>query len=143
MMPQDGDHPTVLLIEDDLLLGLDLGDILAEAGYRVAGPLRTEAEAEAWMAGSGLAGRVPDLAILDLPLRDGDGSRLAGTLRARGIPFLVQAPCLVHAPSRPGAGDAHDAMACAALRAAPRLTKPAWPRDLVLVLGTLAREARP
>lgn len=136
-MPQDGHHPTVLLIEDDPLLGLDLGDTLAEAGYRVAGPLRTQAEAEAWMAASWSAGLAPDLAILDLPLRDGDGSRLAGTLRARGIPFLVQAPFPI------GADDARDAPACAALRAAPRLTKPAWHRDLVLVLGTLAREARP
>lgn len=136
-MPRNDHQPTVLLIEDDPLLGLDLGDTLAEAGYRVAGPLRTQAEAVAWVAEARLAGSTPDLAVLDLPLRDGDGSQLAGTLRAQGVPFLVQAP------RRPGAADACDATACAALRAAPRLTKPACPRDLVLMLGQLAREARP
>ncbi len=87
--------------------------------------------------GPGLAGKdgpgltAPDLAVLDLPLRDGDGRRLARVLRASGVPFLVHAD------------DARDATACAELRAAPRLIKPAWHRDLVLVLGQLAREARP
>jgi two-component system, response regulator PdtaR len=123
---QDDHHPTVLLIEEDPLVGLAVGDTLAEAGYRVAGPLTSQAEALAWMARS-----APDLAVLDLPLRDGDGSRLARALRRRGVPFLVHAD------------DACDAAACAELRAAPRLTKPAWHRDLVLVLGQLAREARP
>ncbi len=76
-------------------------------------------------------GAAPDLAVLDLPLRDGDGRRLARVLRASGVPFLVHA------------ADARDATACAELSAAPRLIKPAWHRDLVLVLGQLAREARP
>ncbi|WP_167858715.1 response regulator [Methylobacterium nonmethylotrophicum] len=125
-MQQDEGRPTVLLIEDDPLIGLDLGDALAEAGYRVTGPLRTQAEAVEWVARS-----APDLAVVDVPLRDGDGSRLARTLRRRGIPFVVHTD------------DERDATACADLRAAPRLTKPAWHRDLVLVLDQLAREARP
>lgn len=125
-MRQGDYHPTVLLIEDDPLVGLAVGDTLAEAGYRIAGPLTSQAEALAWMARG-----APDLAILDLPLRDGDGRCLARALRASGVPFLVHAD------------DACDAIACAELRAAPRLTKPAWHRDLVLVVGQLAREARP
>ncbi|MGX7706755.1 response regulator [Methylobacterium sp. Gmos1] len=119
-------HPTVLLIAEDPMVGLAVGDALAEAGYRVAGPLKSQDEALAWMARD-----APDLAILDLPLRDGDGSRLARALRESGVPFLVHAD------------DECDAASCAELRAAPRLTKPAWHRDLVLVLGQLAREARP
>ncbi|WP_162596157.1 response regulator [Methylobacterium sp. 17Sr1-1] len=125
-MRRDDHHPTVLLVEEDPLVGLAVGDTLAEAGYRVAGPLGSQAEALAWMARG-----VPDLAILDLPLRDGDGSRLARALRESGVPFLVHAD------------DARDAASCTELRPAPRLTKPAWHRDLVLVLGQLAREARP
>jgi DNA-binding response OmpR family regulator len=110
-------HPTVLLIEEDPLAGLAVGDALAEAGDRVAGPLTSQAAALAWAAG-----RAPDLAIRDLPLRGGDGCRLAQVLRARGVRFVAQG------------GDARDA---------PRLTKPAWHRGLVLVLDQLAREARP
>ncbi|MCF4124525.1 hypothetical protein [Methylobacterium sp. SyP6R] len=120
-MRQDVRRPTVLLIEGEPLVG----DVLVEVGYRVAGPVTSQAEALAWMAGA-----APDLAILDLPLRNGDGSRLAEVSRARGVPFLVHAD------------DACGATACPELRAAPRLTKPAWHRDLVLVLGQLAREAR-
>lgn len=116
----------MLLIEGEPLVGLALGDALAEAGYRVAGPVTSQAEALAWLAQA-----APDLAVLDLPLRDGDGRRLARVLRASGVPFLVHAD------------DARDATACAELSAAPRLIKPAWHRDLVLVLGQLAREARP
>jgi DNA-binding response OmpR family regulator len=119
---RDDHHPTVLLIEEDPLVG----GTLAEAGYRVAGPLATQDEALAWMDRG-----APDSAILDLPLRDGDGSRLARALRESGVPFLVHAD------------DARDAASCAELRAAPRLTKPAWDQDLILVLGQLAREARP
>ncbi|BAQ46117.1 MULTISPECIES: response regulator [Methylobacterium] len=123
-MRRDDHHPTVLLIEEDPLVGLAVGETLAEAGYRVAGPLATQAQALAWMAG-----RAPDLAVIDLPLRDGDGSRLARALRARGVPFLVHAD--------------RSADACTELSLAPRLTKPAWHRDLVLVLDQLAREVRP
>ena len=123
-MRRDDHHPTVLLIEEDPLVGLAVGETLAEAGYRVAGPLATQAQALAWMAG-----RVPDLAVIDLPLRDGDGSRLARALRARGVPFLVHAD--------------RSADACTELSLAPRLTKPAWHRNLVLVLDQLAREVRP
>lgn len=130
-MRQDVRQPTVLLIEGEPLVGLALGDALAEAGYRVAGPVTSQAEALAWLAGTGPNRAAPDLAVLDLPLRDGDGRRLARVLRASGVPFLVHA------------ADARDATACAELRAAPRLIKPAWHRDLVLVLGQLAREARP
>ncbi|BCM82129.1 response regulator [Methylobacterium indicum] len=125
-MRRDDHRPTVLLIEEDPLVGLAVGETLEEAGYRVAGPLATQAQALAW-----LASRPLDLAVIDLPLRDGDGSRLARALRARGVPFLVHA-------DRP-----RDAAACTELSAAPRLTKPAWHRDLVHVLDQLAREVRP
>lgn len=124
-------HPLVLLIEEDPLLGLDVGEALAEAGYRVAGPLRTHDEALACVARCR-----PDLAVIDGPVEPGDGSRLARALRAQGVPFLVHAE------------GGCDAAFCAELRAAPRLIKPAWHRDLVHLLGQLlpgrsSREARP
>lgn len=125
MLRRDERHPTVLLIEEDPMVALDLGDCLREAGYRIAGPLTSQADALAWMAW-----RRPDLAVLDLPLRDGDGGRVARALRMQGVPFLIQAD-----GTREGAS-------CAALRAAPWLARPAWPRDLVQVLGQLIREAR-
>ncbi|AWN48118.1 hypothetical protein DK419_18740 [Methylobacterium terrae] len=144
-MRLDDRHPLVLLIEEDPLLGLDVGEALAEAGYRVAGPLRNHDEALAWVAR-----RRPDLAVVDGPVLSRDGGRLARALTARGVPFLVHAaiPVDVSLPAPPDAGRGRDAAACAALRAAPRLTKPAWPGDLVHVLGQLlpgqfSREARP
>jgi len=125
VLRQDECLSTVLLIAEDPMVALDFGDALREAGYRIAGPLTSQADALAWMAW-----RRPDLAVLDLPLRDGDGSRVARVLRMQGVPFLIHAD-----GTREGAS-------CAALRAAPRLTRPAWPRDLVHVLGQLIREAR-
>ncbi len=55
----------VLLAEADPLIGLDVADALETAGYRVAGPLRTAVEVEAW-----LDRWTPALAVIDVQLAD-------------------------------------------------------------------------
>lgn len=106
----------VLLAETNSVIGLDVTDVLEGAGYRVAGPLRTAAEVEAW-----LARWTPALAIIDVQLTDSS----AAMLRSRLVPFLVHTAC------------AQDEALPEAFAGAPRLSKPAWTRDVVEVLAAL------
>jgi DNA-binding response OmpR family regulator len=75
---------TVLVTEDDAIIGFDLADALDAAGYRIAGPVNSSAEALAW-----LRTNVPDIAVLDVMLKDGSCTEIARELRNRGIPFIV------------------------------------------------------
>jgi two-component system, response regulator PdtaR len=109
----------VLLAETDPVLGLDLADALETAGYQVTGPIRTVAAAEAW-----LAQWQPAAAVIEAMLADGSSAGLAQVLRARRVPFLVHAA--------PGGNSCPGALA-----GAPRLTRPAWHRDVVELLGQL------
>lgn len=77
-------RPTILLTEDDAIIGFDLSDILDAAGYRIAGPASTCAEALSW-----LKDNQPDIAILDVMLKDGPCTTIAQELQRRGVPFLV------------------------------------------------------
>jgi two-component system, response regulator PdtaR len=74
----------VLIAEDEFLLGLLLSEFLLEAGHVVLGPATTTAEA------LGLArATAPDLALLDIELRDGQsGIALAETLSRAGVPSI-------------------------------------------------------
>lgn len=58
----------VLLVEDDLLIGTLLGELLGELGHHVCALAQTEAEAVAAAAQHG-----PDLIMLDIMLKQGDG----------------------------------------------------------------------
>lgn len=84
MSETDPSLPLVLVAEDEAVIGMTLLPDLEEAGYRVAGPFARCDEAMAWMESSS-----PDLAILDVILRDGPCTALAQELRRRGVPYLV------------------------------------------------------
>jgi DNA-binding response OmpR family regulator len=112
--------PLVLVTEDDAITGLSIQDILTEAGYRVAGPLGSEAGALTWMERE-----TPDLAVIGALPKDGADSALAGILRRRGVPFLVHS-CAAQDAAR------------ISLRGAPWLSKPAWPWDVVATLDDLS-----
>jgi DNA-binding response OmpR family regulator len=91
----------VLIAEDVGVISIALEDAVADAGYTVAGPFGSGAEALEW-----LAGNRPDLALLDAVLSDGLCVDLARALRARAVPFLFLSA------SHPGHGmppDLHDA----------------------------------
>ena len=78
-----GDHRRVLVVEDELLIGMDLADELEGQGFSVAGPVKTGAAALAW-----LADNTPDLVILDIWLRGGDCLDVARELRRKRVPFV-------------------------------------------------------
>ena len=84
-----------LLVEDSPLVGLDLADALDAGGYYVAGPFPCGRDASEWL------GRfTPDVAIIDLTLRDGRCHDVIVELQARAIPFVIYSGCPVrHRPS--------------------------------------------
>lgn len=114
------DRGLVLIVDSDPVVGLDLADALEAAGYRVTGPIRTAAEAEAW-----LAHWTPALAVIDAALADGPCDGIAGALRLRNVPFLVHTEAARALPT--------------ALAGVPRLSRPAWHRDVVDLLHDLPR----
>jgi DNA-binding response OmpR family regulator len=75
--------PLVLVAEDEPMIGFDLEMILCEAGFTVALAASGE-EAQRW-----LADERPDVAILDVRLKDGECTSLVETLTALVVPFVV------------------------------------------------------
>src|SRR5919112_2096621 len=77
-------NPLVLVLEDEVLIGLNLRDDLQDAGYRVEGPFTTCAAALSWLETT-----TPDTAILDAALKDGPCREIALELTRRNVPFLI------------------------------------------------------
>ena len=107
----------VLVVEDEALVAMELGDILERQGCRVIGPAASIAQALAL-----LDGRRLDAALLDLNLKGEPGLPVAVALSGRGVPFVVVS------------GYAEDQVSAPALRGAPRLMKPVRHCELVRVL---------
>ena len=72
-----GHQPLILLTEDEAIIAVELQESLRDAGFSVAGPFATCAEAEAWLKTG-----TPDAAILDHALKDGPCDALAADLAA-------------------------------------------------------------
>ena len=77
-------HRSILIVEDDPLLAMDLESTLQQSGYAVMGPAITNAEAFALLRHAR-----PDLTILDLNLGIEMVFPVADFLADGGIPFLV------------------------------------------------------
>jgi DNA-binding response OmpR family regulator len=77
-------RPSVLILEDEALVALDLQDELRDAGYRVEGPFTTCAAALEWLETA-----TPDTAVLDAALKDGPCRAIAQELTRREVPFLI------------------------------------------------------
>ncbi|TPE51641.1 response regulator [Amaricoccus solimangrovi] len=75
---------TVLVVEDEYYLADDLRRGLEAAGAVVLGPAASLADGLRLIGD----GRSPDLAVLDVNLRDVTVYELAEALMARGIPFV-------------------------------------------------------
>jgi DNA-binding response OmpR family regulator len=71
----------VLVAEDIGVISLALEDTLADGGYTVAGPFASRATASAW-----LREHTPDVALLDLVLRDGPCLEVAASSRSVRCP---------------------------------------------------------
>ena len=74
----------VLVVEDEAMLSLMLGDLLASVGGVVVGPAGSTTQALDL-----IEQEVVDCAILDIKLADGNSVPVAEALAARGIPFVV------------------------------------------------------
>lgn len=71
-----GLNPSVLIVEDEGLVAMNIESALAEAGFRVLAVVDTEAEA------IDAALRLkPDIILMDIALREGDGISAAKTIQ--------------------------------------------------------------
>lgn len=103
---------TVMLVEDELFVAIDLQMMLEEAGWTVDGPYATVDEAL-----SAMEAALPDCALLDVRLKDGDVFPLADRLAQAHVPIVFHsghaepqalqerypAAAVVSKPSLPGA----------------------------------------
>lgn len=114
-------HPCCMIVEDQVLIGMSLEAFLEEAGFQVAGPFMSSAQALQWLEKGS-----PQFAVLDVMLKDGTCLQVARELRSRGVPFAIYSglPPAVEGPPE--------------LRDAPWLEKPARRETLVEILGRLA-----
>ncbi len=81
--PLDTIMRTALLLEDEPLIAMDLEFNLQDAGFDVV-HLMSCADADRW-----IDGHSPDVAIVDVELRDGSCHAVVGRLRNAGVPFIV------------------------------------------------------
>lgn len=73
----------VLVAEDELIVGLDLCNTMAEAGYEVEGPFEDISSAM-----QSFREHKPDVAILDVQLGDGIVYPLAEQMMAANVPVI-------------------------------------------------------
>jgi DNA-binding response OmpR family regulator len=114
------DHYTILVLEDDALIAMEMGERLADMGYVVMGPAETLEAAEA-----ALAKVRPDAALLDANIAGKSSVELGAKLAAMGVPvaFCTGYDSIKDLP--------------AALRHAPILVKPVGDQALHAALKQL------
>lgn len=74
---------TILILEDEPLIAMDLEFMLEKAGYETK-VCTTCADAKHW-----LEAETPAVALLDIRLKDGTCTDVASILNARGVPLIV------------------------------------------------------
>jgi DNA-binding response OmpR family regulator len=72
----------ILLVDDDPLIGVLVGEFLGEIGCEILGPATSVAAALRL-----IEGETPDAALIDAQLSDGYSWPVADALAARGVPF--------------------------------------------------------
>jgi DNA-binding response OmpR family regulator len=73
-----------MIVEDQALIAMALESSLEEIGFEVAGVFSSNAAALDW-----LDANTPEIALLDVMLKDGACSHLARILKARNVPFAI------------------------------------------------------
>ncbi|WP_281517770.1 response regulator [Ferranicluibacter rubi] len=76
--------PNILLLEDEALIALDVETMLTEIKAGSVTSIASCADALKW-----LAHNTPDIAIIDIFLRDGECIEVANILVERDVPFVV------------------------------------------------------
>jgi CheY-like chemotaxis protein len=110
-----------MIVEDQALIGMSLEASLEEAGFQVAGVFMSNAQALQW-----LEGNAPDIAVLDIMIKDGTSLEVARALKSLGVPFAIYSGLPPKADCPPE------------LRDVPWLEKPVSRETLLSVLGRLA-----
>ena len=113
----------VLVVEDEMLIGLLIEDTLLELGCVVVGPVGKLDAALRLAAGEAL-----DVAVLDVNIRGGHVYPVAERLQARGVPFVL-------------ASGYEDWALDEAFRGQPRLNKPFRAKDLEEQVKAALRQA--
>ena len=116
---------TVLIVEDDFLVGSDLRAFLEEAGAAVLGPIDDIERARDVARGQAIDG-----AVLDVRMWDGTAAPVAVELTARHLPFIVVSGY-----------DPQDIPP--AMRNAAYLAKPIRRLELVNVAAAMFKQTRP
>ena len=74
---------TVLVVEDEFIIALDLSETVRDLGYRVEGPFVSKTSAM-----RAVGKEMPDVAILDVFTADGEVFPLADVLTNAGVPII-------------------------------------------------------
>ena len=73
-----------MIVEDQVLIGMSLEAYLEDAGFSVAGPFLSCADALQW-----LEHHTPQVAVLDVMLQDGTSLLIAQELKERHTPYAI------------------------------------------------------
>ncbi len=114
--------PCCMIVEDQVLIGLSLEAYLEDAGFSVAGPFLSCADALQW-----LEHHTPQVAVLDVMLQDGTSLLVAQELKERHTPFAIYSglPFTLGLPNE--------------LQGVPWLEKPAPREQLTEMMARLSR----
>ena len=77
------ERPTVLVVEDEFIIALDLSETVRDLGFKVEGPFADKENA--FIA---IDRHMPDCAILDVKTADGEVYPLADALVDAGVPII-------------------------------------------------------
>ena len=120
------DRPTVLVVEDEFIIALDLSETVQDLGYEIEGPFADNANA--FLA---IDEQMPDCAILDVFTADGEVYPLADKLVAAGVPIVFHSG---HVTPQEVRERYPDAVAC---------SKPCPPDQLIGALQEAVAKAQP
>jgi DNA-binding response OmpR family regulator len=117
-------RPCCMIVEDQALIGMSLEAFLEDAGFSIAGPFLSCADSLSWLEHNS-----PDVAVLDVSLRDGTSLPIAHALKGRNTPFAVYS-------GLPFSSDLPDE-----LQGVPWLEKPAPREELTQIIAHLGHRA--
>jgi two-component system, response regulator PdtaR len=111
-------YETALLLEDEPFITVDVEDMLSDLGFRQVTCFDTCADALSW-----LASNKPEIAVIDLQLKDGQCDEVDRRLHQLGVPTIV------HSAFAEAASDA--------FRHSRFVPKPAQPKDFSDAISSL------
>lgn len=88
----DPERPTVMVVEDEFIIALDLSETVRDLGYALEGPFAATGHAL-----DALSTTMPDAAILDVLTADGEVYPVADALTRAGVPIIFHSG---HVPPR-------------------------------------------